>query len=58
LKQSAAKVKAAVAKNLPKPTKEEKQAKQKAKVSAAKAQEQKAAANKAHANSLFEEALA
>jgi hypothetical protein len=58
LKKNAAKVKAAVRKNAPKPTKAQKQAKQQAKVSAEKAQEQKAAANKAHANSLFEEALA
>jgi hypothetical protein len=58
LKKNAAKVKVAVRKNAPKPTKAQKQAKQQAKVSAEKAQEQKAAANKAHANSLFEEALA
>lgn len=58
LKKNAAKVKAAVRKNAPKLTKAQKQAKQQAKVSAKKTQEQKAAANKAHANSLFEEALA
>jgi hypothetical protein len=58
LKKSAAKVNTAAAKNTPKLTKAQKQAKQQAKVSAEKVQEQKAAANKAHANSLFEEALA
>lgn len=58
LKNTAANVKATVRKNAPKPTKAQKQAKQQAKVSAQKTQEQKAAANKAHANSLFEEALA
>lgn len=54
LKKTAAKVKANVGKNASKPPKAQKQAK----VSAKKTQEQKAAANKAHANSLFEEALA
>ena len=58
LKKNATKVKAAVRKNAPKPTKAQKQAKLQAKVLAKKTQEQKAAANKAHANSLFEEALA
>lgn len=58
LKQNAAKVKAAVRKNTPKPSKTQKQAAQQAKVSAAKTQEQIAAANRAHVNSLFEEALA
>lgn len=58
LKKNAAKVKTAVRKNAPKATKAQKQAKQQAKVSANKTQEQKAAANKAHANSLFQEALA
>ena len=58
LKKNAAKVKAAVRKNAPQPTKAQKQANQQAKVSAKKTQEEKAAANKAHADSLFEEALA
>ena len=58
LKTTAAKVKAAVRKNAPKPSKAQKQAAQKAKVATGKAQEQKAATNKAHADSLFEEALA
>ena len=58
LKNTVAKVKAAVPKNAPKPTKAQKQAKQKVKVSSQKTQEQKAPSNKAHANSLFEEALA
>jgi len=58
LKKSAAKTKTAVRKNAAKPTKQEKQESQAAKVTAEKAQAKRIAANKAHANSLFEEALA
>ena len=58
LKKSAAKTKAAVRKNTPKPTKQQKQESQAAKVTAEKEQAKRIAANKAHANSLFEEALA
>ena len=58
LKKSAAKTKAAVRKNTAKPTKQQKQESQAAKVTAEKAQAKRIAANKAHANSLFEEALA
>ena len=58
LKKSAAKTKAAVRKNTPKPTKLQKQESQAAKVTAEKEQAKRVAANKAHANSLFEEALA
>lgn len=58
LKKNTAKVKAAVASNVPKLTKEEKQTKQKAKVAVERKQAERVAANMAHANSLFEEALA
>ena len=58
LKKSAAKTKAEVRKNTPKPTKLQKQESQAAKVTAEKEQAKRIAANKAHANSLFEEALA
>ena len=58
LKKSAAKTKAAVRKNTAKPTKQQKQESQAAKVTAEKEQAKRIAANKAHANSLFEEALA
>jgi len=58
LKKSSTKVKATVKKNAPKQTKEQKQATQKAKVSATQLQAKKLAANIAHANSLFEEAIA
>ena len=58
LKKAAAKTKAAVRKNTAKPTKQQKQESQAAKVTAEKAQAKRIAANKAHANSLFEEALA
>jgi hypothetical protein len=58
LKKSSTKVKATAKKNAPKPTKEQKQATQKAKVSATQLQAKKLAANIAHANSLFEEAIA
>ena len=58
LKKSAAKTKAAVRKNTPKPTKLQKQESQAVKVTAEKEQAKRIAANKAHANSLFEEALA
>ena len=58
LKKSAAKTKAAVRKNTAKPTKLQKQESQAAKVTAEKEQAKRIAANKAHANSLFEEALA
>jgi hypothetical protein len=55
LKKSASKVKAAVAKKAPKSSKEEKQ---KAKVAGEQLQAKRDAANKAHANSLFEQDLA
>ena len=55
LKKSASKVKAAVAKKAPKSSKEEKQ---KAKVASEQLQAKRDAANKAHANSLFEQELA
>lgn len=58
LKKNATKVKAAVRKNAPKLTKDQKMAKQQAKVSATKTHEARAAKNKAHVNSLFEEVLA
>jgi hypothetical protein len=58
LKKSAAKSKTAVRKKTPKPTKQQKQESQAAKVTAEKEQAKRIAANKAHANSLFEEALA
>lgn len=58
LKLSASTVKAAIAKNLPKPTKEQKQAKKQAKVAETKTHATRVAKNKAHANTLFEEALA
>lgn len=58
LKKFAAKTKAAVSKNTAKPTKQQKQESQAAKVTAEKAQAKRIAANNAHANSLFEEALA
>ena len=55
LKKSASKVKAAVAKKAPKSSKEEKQ---QAKVASEQLQAKRDAANKAHANSLFEQELA
>ena len=54
LKKSASKVKAAVAKKAPKSSKEEKQ---KAKVASEQLQAKRDAANRAHANSLFEQDL-
>lgn len=58
LKKAAAKAKVSVAKNAPKTSKEEKQSVQKVKVAVEQSQAKRIAANKAHANSLFEEALA
>ena len=58
MRVEAAKTKVAIRKNTAKPTKQQKQESQAAKVTAEKEQAKRIAANKAHANSLFEEALA